>query len=146
MITLQSHTSQVSRRYPHSPESHQSSLKKVSPLTKVTSVKSSLGIITHQGHISQVNANHYLVNSITSRASCDAKNRCHKPSWQGFRPPSPNGQCQNRARIVIGGASIISNSGLGMGLEFLCGEICISGMDGAALFLRGGARKSTDSK
>ena len=31
MITLQSHTSQVSRRYPHSPESHLSSLKKVSP-------------------------------------------------------------------------------------------------------------------
>ena len=40
--------------------------------------KSSLGIITHQGHISQVNANHHSVSNsvsenITSRASCDAK-------------------------------------------------------------------------
>ena len=32
----------------------ESSLYKASSLTKVTSVKSSLGIITHQGHISQV--------------------------------------------------------------------------------------------
>ena len=38
---------------------------------------SSKGIITHQGHISQVNANHYLLSqslrNISSRASCDAK-------------------------------------------------------------------------
>ena len=45
--------------------------------------KSSLGIITHQGHISQVNANHHSLRhsgthsvseNISSRASCDAKN------------------------------------------------------------------------
>ena len=44
----------------------------------ITSVKSSIGIITHQSHISQVNANVQWVTEsvtlITSRASCDAKN------------------------------------------------------------------------
>ena len=43
----------------------------------VASVKSSIGIFTHQGYISKVNANAYsvsqLVTLITSRASCDAK-------------------------------------------------------------------------
>ena len=46
----------------------------------ITSVKSSIGIITHQGHISKVNANALSVTQsvsdsvtlITSRASCDA--------------------------------------------------------------------------
>ena len=54
----------------------------VSWLTRVISVKSSAGIITHQSHISQVSANAYSVTQwvsdsvtpITSRASCDAKN------------------------------------------------------------------------
>ena len=44
---------------------------------RVVSVKSSIGIITHQGHISKVNENaHSLSDSvtlITSRATCDAK-------------------------------------------------------------------------
>ena len=40
---------------------------------RITSVKSSIGIITHQGHISKVNANVHSVTLITSRASCDAK-------------------------------------------------------------------------
>ena len=40
---------------------------------RITSVKSSIGIITHQGHISQVNANDHWVTHITSIASCDAK-------------------------------------------------------------------------
>ena len=39
----------------------------------------SIGILTHQGHISKVNANAYSLNqsetNITSRASCDANNR-----------------------------------------------------------------------
>ena len=34
------------------------------------------------------------------------KNRCHKPSWQGFRPPPPNGQCPNEQRFSYGGASL----------------------------------------
>ena len=34
------------------------------------------------------------------------KNRCHKPSWQGFRPPPPNGQCPNEQRFSLGGASL----------------------------------------
>merc|ERR1719266_2776922 len=46
------------------------------------SVKSSVGIFTHQGHISQVGSTvsltdsltHSLTHTITSRASCDAKN------------------------------------------------------------------------
>ena len=46
---------------------------------RVTSVKSSIGILTHQGHISKVNANAYSVSksvtNITSIASCDAKKR-----------------------------------------------------------------------
>ena len=29
------------------------------------------------------------------------KNRCHKPSWQGFRPPHPNGQCPNEQRFFL---------------------------------------------
>ena len=29
------------------------------------------------------------------------KNRCHKPSWQGFRPPHPNGQCPNEQRFFF---------------------------------------------
>merc|ERR1712077_119157 len=37
------------------------------------------------------------------------KNRCHKPSWQGFRPPPPNGQCPNEQRFSYGGASLISS-------------------------------------
>ena len=49
-------------------------------MIRITSVKSSIGIITHQGHISQVNANDYPVSEsvsqsvtfITSIASCDA--------------------------------------------------------------------------
>merc|ERR1712074_142842 len=56
--------------------SHQSSLQKISLLTRVMLVKSLEGILTHQSHINQVNANHesvsksvsQLVNSITSRA------------------------------------------------------------------------------
>ena len=40
--------------YHHLPESHQSSLLKASSLTRVTSAKSCLGIITQQIHISQV--------------------------------------------------------------------------------------------
>ena len=44
---------------------------------RVTSGKSMIGILTHQGHISKVNENaHSLSDSvtlITSRASCDAK-------------------------------------------------------------------------
>merc|ERR1712105_204706 len=46
--------SQVSRRYLHSPESHQSSLLYVSSITRVTSVKSLECILTYQSHISQV--------------------------------------------------------------------------------------------
>ena len=46
-------------------------------MIKITSVKSSIGIITHQGHIRKVNANADLlsesVTHITSIASCDAK-------------------------------------------------------------------------
>ena len=34
------------------------------------------------------------------------KNRCHKPSWQGFRPPHPNGQCPNEQRFFYSGASL----------------------------------------
>ena len=44
----------------------------------VASVKSFIGIFTHQGYISKVNANAYSVThsvtNITSIASCDAKN------------------------------------------------------------------------
>ena len=48
---------------------------------RITSVKFSIGILTHQGYISKVNANahsvtqllSYSVTLITSRASCDAK-------------------------------------------------------------------------
>ena len=54
ILTHQSHISQVFFWYPHSPESHQSSLQKVSSLTRVTSVKSLEGILTHQSHISKV--------------------------------------------------------------------------------------------
>ena len=43
----QRHASKVFRRHPHSPESHQSSLLKVSLLTRVTSVKSMLTRIMH---------------------------------------------------------------------------------------------------
>ena len=43
--------------------------------------------------------------------------RCHKPSWQGFRPPPPNGQCPNEQRFFYGGASLnlgqFSNEGGG---------------------------------
>ena len=35
-----------------------------------------------------------------------SKNRCHKPSWQGFRPPAPNGQCPNELLYFYGGASL----------------------------------------
>ena len=35
-----------------------------------------------------------------------SKNRCHKPSWQGLRPPPPNGQCPNEQRYFFGGASL----------------------------------------
>ena len=35
------------------------------------------------------------------------KNRCHKPSWQGFRPPHPNGQCPNEQRFSYVGASLM---------------------------------------
>ena len=56
---------------------------------RITSVKSSIGIINHQGHISQVSANS-LTNSLTqsvsqsltninSIASCDAKNMTSFP-------------------------------------------------------------------
>ena len=48
-------------------------------LIRVASVKSLIGILTHQGHISKVNANadslSKLVTLITSRVSCDAKKR-----------------------------------------------------------------------
>ena len=33
-------------------------------------------------------------------------NRCHKPSWQGFRPTHPNGQCPNEQRYFYVGASL----------------------------------------
>ena len=50
---------------------------------RVTSVKFSIGILTHQGHISKVNANADSVSQsvilITSRASCDAKNMWDLP-------------------------------------------------------------------
>ena len=46
-----------------------------------------------------VNASLYMVIS--------PKNRCHKPSWQGFRPPAPNGQCPNELLYFYGGASLI---------------------------------------
>ena len=36
------------------------------------------------------------------------KNRCHKPSWQGCRPPAPNGQCPNELLYFYGGASLNS--------------------------------------
>ena len=46
-------------------------------VTLITS-RASIGVITHQGHISKVNANAHSVTQsvtlITSRASCDAKN------------------------------------------------------------------------
>ena len=45
-----------------------------------------------------VNARLYMVIS--------PKNRCHKPSWQGFRPPAPNGQCPNEQLYFYGGASL----------------------------------------
>ena len=35
-----------------------------------------------------------------------SKNRCHKPSWQGLRPPPPNGQCPNEQRYFYSGASL----------------------------------------
>ena len=49
-------------------------------VVRVASVKSSIGIFTHQGHISKVNANAQLLSNsvtqsmtlITSRGSCDA--------------------------------------------------------------------------
>ena len=48
-------------------------------VTRITPVKSSIGILTHQGHISKVNANAYSlshsVTLITSIASCDAKRK-----------------------------------------------------------------------
>ena len=47
-----------------------------------------------------VNARLYMVIS--------PKNRCHKPSWQGFRPPAPNGQCPNELLYFYGGASLRS--------------------------------------
>ena len=35
------------------------------------------------------------------------KNRCPKPSWQGFRPrPPPNGQCPNELLYFLSGATI----------------------------------------
>ena len=54
-------------------------------VVRVASVKPFIGIFTHQGHISKVNANaHSVSNSvtqsvtlITSRASCDAKYTHH---------------------------------------------------------------------
>ena len=67
IFTYQSHISQVSRRHPQSPESHQSSLQKTSSLTRVASVKSSSSIISHQGHISQVNANVQSVSQSVSK-------------------------------------------------------------------------------
>ena len=46
-------------------------------MIRITSVKSSIGILTHQGHINKVNENaHSVTHSvtlITSRASSDAK-------------------------------------------------------------------------
>ena len=51
-------SSQDFRRHPDLPESHQSSLQKASLLTRVTSVKSQEGIVTHQSHISQVSRRH----------------------------------------------------------------------------------------
>ena len=50
----------------------------VSPIAKVTSVKSSVGIFTHQGHISQVGSTVSVSDSVThvgSIASHDAKNQ-----------------------------------------------------------------------
>ena len=58
-------------------------LIRVIRVIRVTSVKTLIGILTHQGHISKVNDNvhsvtHSLTHSvtlITSRASCDAKKK-----------------------------------------------------------------------
>ena len=33
-------------------------------------------------------------------------NKCPKPSWQGSRPPPPNGQCPNRSGDIFVGASL----------------------------------------
>ena len=42
-----------------------------SSLSRATSVKSSVGIITHQGHITKVIANDQWLTNITSSGSCD---------------------------------------------------------------------------
>ena len=69
ILTHQSHISQISRRHLHAPESYQSSLLKISSLTRVTSVKSLKAILkssvkspkvilTHHSHINQVSRRH----------------------------------------------------------------------------------------
>ena len=51
----------------------------------------------------QANARLYLDNS--------PLNRCPKPSWQGFRPPTPpNGQCPKEQRFSYVGASLKETS------------------------------------
>ena len=50
--------SQVSKSYPHSLESYQSSLLKISSLTRVTSVKSLKGLLSNQSHINKVYRRH----------------------------------------------------------------------------------------
>ena len=65
---------------------------------RVASVKSSIGILTHQGHISKVNANadsvSQSVTPITSRASVDAKYSTDLPEALGRRPP-PGGKAKS---------------------------------------------------
>ena len=50
--------SQVSKSYPHSLASYQSSLLKISSLTRVTSVKSLKGLLSNQSHINKVYRRH----------------------------------------------------------------------------------------
>ena len=60
-----------------------------------------------------VNARLYMVIS--------PKNRCHKPSWQGFRPPAPNGQCPNELLYFYGGASLtLGLASPGIGISKFC--------------------------
>ena len=84
-------------------------------MIKITSVKSSIGIITHQGHIRKVNANADLlsesVTHITSIASCDANiTNGHLHSMLINVPSSKMwAECQSREHILHPALDIDTN-------------------------------------